>query len=99
MTTFRAICDIINERRRQHETHGRQVLPDGTGDPWDESERDAAQLRCHRATLAGTLTWRDILEEEVAEVFAETNRERLREELVQVAAVACQWIEALDEAD
>ncbi len=99
MTTFRAICDIINERRRQHEAHGRQILPAGTGGDYAELDRDEAQMRCHRATLAGALTWRHILEEEVAEVFAETDSKRLREELVQVAAVACQWIEAIDSAD
>lgn len=40
--------------------------------------------------------WRHILDEEVAEALAETDPERLRAELVQVAAVAVQWIEALD---
>jgi hypothetical protein len=49
-----------------------------------------------RAVREGTLTWTHILEEEVCEALAETDQERLREELVQVAAVACAWVECID---
>jgi hypothetical protein len=42
------------------------------------------------------LTWRDILLEEVYEAFAETDSDRLREELIQVAAVALSWVDAID---
>ena len=38
----------------------------------------------------------DILAEEVAEVYAESDPDRLRAELIQVAAVCVQWIEAID---
>ena len=38
----------------------------------------------------------DILNEEVAEVYAESDPVRQREELVQVAAVAVQMIEVID---
>lgn len=89
--------DVAAERARQRARHGKQTLPDGTGsEPWDEADRDAARLRCDRAALAGSLSWRLVLEEEVAEALAETDPELLRAELVQVAAVAVQWIEALD---
>jgi hypothetical protein len=44
----------------------------------------------------GVCTWRDILLEEVAEAFAEDDPGRLRAELIQVAAVATQWVEAID---
>lgn len=94
--SLRVLSDVIEERQRQHAEHGVQTLPDGTGDPADYTARDRAQRLCDEATARGQLTWRDILAEEVAEVFAETRPERLREELVQVAAVAVQWIEALD---
>jgi hypothetical protein len=43
-----------------------------------------------------TLKWVDILEEEVAEAAAESDPAKLRAELVQVAAVAVAWIEAID---
>lgn len=95
--TIQALIAVQAERERQHAKHGVQTLPDGAGtEPWDDVERDAARLRCDRATLAGTLTWRHVLEEEVAEALAETDPAALRAELVQVAAVAVQWIEALD---
>ena len=91
-----ALRAVAAERERQKAIHGQQNLPDGTGDPWDEAERDAARVRCDRATLGGSLTWRHVLEEEMAEAMAETDATALREELLQVAAVAVQWVEALD---
>ena len=94
--TLRAVLDVHAERTRQHTLHGEQTLADGTAEAWDQVEADAARLRCDRATLAGSVTWRHVLEEEVAEAFAEADPVALRAELVQVAAVAVQWIEALD---
>lgn len=44
----------------------------------------------------GIVTFRDILACEVAEAFAEEDPARLRAELIQVAAVAVQWVEAID---
>jgi glutaredoxin len=41
-------------------------------------------------------TWTDILLEEVFEALAEANAAKLRTELIQVAAVATQWVEAID---
>jgi len=40
--------------------------------------------------------WCSILTEEFAEAMAETDRAKLRAELVQVAAAAVAWIEDLD---
>ncbi len=88
--------DVLAERRRQTQAHGVQTLPDGTGDPASRITRDVAQMLCDKATADGRLCWRDILREEVMEAFAESDRDKLREELVQVAAVAVQWIEAID---
>lgn len=94
--SLRVLSDVIAERQRQHARHGVQSLPDGTGGTLAVQLRGEAQRYCDELTVARTLTWRAILAEEVAEAFAETDHERLREELVQVAAVAVQWIEALD---
>jgi len=47
----------------------------------------------------GTVTWADILLEEVAEAFAEDDPAKLREELVQSGAVILKWIEKLDRAE
>jgi hypothetical protein len=96
MNTLAVLEDVAAERRRQMDAHGVQILPDGTGEPDAAVARDVAQFLCDRATEAGRLTWRDILREEVYEAFAESDRTRLREELIQVAAVAVQWVEALD---
>lgn len=41
--------------------------------------------------------WTDILLEEVFEALAESDPEKLRTELIQVAAVATQWVEAIDD--
>jgi hypothetical protein len=47
---------------------------------------------CDRAFMEGRLTWRDILTEEFMEALAESDDELLEKELVQVAAVATNWI-------
>lgn len=44
----------------------------------------------------GSITFEQILTEEWAEAIAESDPVKLRAELVQVAAVAVQWIEAID---
>lgn len=49
-----------------------------------------------RAADAGSVTWSDILLEEVAEAFAEVDPRAVRAELVQVAAVVVKFIEAID---
>lgn len=89
------LVDVLVERRRQHATWGECDYPDGTGRPGDVERADADRARC-RANASKTHNWRDILQEEVSEAFAETDLERLREELLQVAALVIHWIEALD---
>jgi hypothetical protein len=48
------------------------------------------------ASSRGSVTWADILLEEVAEALAEDDPTRVREELIQVAAVAVKFIAAID---
>lgn len=45
------------------------------------------------------LTWMAILLEEVLEAAVETDPQRLREELIQVAAVAVKWVEDIDQRE
>ncbi|MFI9200197.1 hypothetical protein [Streptomyces sp. NPDC053048] len=54
--------------------------------------------RCtqHPDTPHTHTAWDGVLLEEVYEALAEGNPEKLRAELVQVAAVACAWIAAID---
>lgn len=90
--------EILTERVRQHQLWGDQThLPDGTeNNLLTRATRAVAVADCDQATSAGTLTFWHILAEEIAEVRAETNPMRLRAELIQVAAVCLQWIEAID---
>ncbi len=94
----RAFRAIDAERDRQDAKWGRQRHPDGTGPTLaNRATAEAAKLLTDTAAAAGRVTWADILREEVYEAFAEDDVDKLRTELVQVAAVAVQWVEALDE--
>lgn len=93
----RVLADITAEREAQHAAWGVQHrLPDGTGPQW-ATQADAARRRCEHAAARAHLAWRHILLEEVAEALAENDPARLRAELIQVAAVAVQWIQAIDQ--
>lgn len=76
-----------------------------TAHPWDPVYPDQPADVIQRALRQdyeyyekdhGHPTWMHILREEVAEVFQESDQGRLREELIQVAAVAASWIERID---
>lgn len=87
--------EIEAERAAQDAEWGEQNHPDGTGGDWGAA-REMHRRKCGEAFERGAGTWRHILIEEVAEAFAETDPAKLRAELVQVAAVAAAWIEAID---
>jgi DNA-binding PucR family transcriptional regulator len=89
------LAEVAAERRRQDARWGEQNHPDGAGPAYAE-EASRRREECERAAEAGQLTWRHILLEEVAEAGAEHEPKRLREELIQVAAVAVAWAEAID---
>lgn len=89
------LMEVLEERRRQRAKWGEQNYPDGTNADWIKT-RDMAQSATDAATSCGALTWLHVLYEEVCEAFAEDQPEALRSELIQVAAVAISWIEALD---
>lgn len=93
-------CDVLmeiwNERDAQDEKWGQQNHANGTGGWFLRRAAEEARTACNFATSEGRLTWRHILEEEVAEVFAESDAGKLRTELLQVAAVAAAWVEAID---
>lgn len=87
---------VRDERARQDAKWGEQNHPNGTGGRYWESRANAAKSRCGMNAKAGTITYLDILAEEVYEAFAESDPESLKTELVQVMAVCKQWIEAID---
>ena len=98
------LAEVAVERGRQERRFGVQNWPDGTGpavhDPitglTHGTMATAYRRRCDQRTTLGHLTYRDILQEEVHEALAETDKRRLRAELVQVAAVAVAWVEKID---
>ena len=88
--------EVFSERIRQDHKWGEQNHPDGTGEVTAVRARDHAQAECELAFQEKRGTYRHILTEEYYEVLAETDPRKLRLELIQLAAVAVQWVEALD---
>jgi len=92
-------------QRHQDSVHPNPFFLDQTAATADQlamwygipTEEDAKR-RTDSRFRNGEGTWADILVEELAEAVgaALKSREELREELVQVAAVAVAWIEDLD---
>jgi len=93
---YNVLLDIRLERDAQDRRWGEQNHPDGTGGPPDLAARDITRKACDEAHQMGRGTWRHILDEEVAEAYAEYDPVLLRAELIQVAAVAAAWAEAID---
>jgi len=93
--TAHVLDEVRIERLCQDVKWKEQNHPDGTGEAF-KREADLAKADTDRAARNGTLTWRHILWEEVAEAFAESDPLKLRAELVQVAASAAVWVEHLD---
>ncbi|GLZ77095.1 hypothetical protein Afil01_19020 [Actinorhabdospora filicis] len=91
-----ALADVRAERARQDELWGEQNHVDGTGMKRHQEALEATRDITDRSAEVGTLTWAEILSEEVAEALAEHDPVKLRAELIQVAAVAVAWVEAID---
>lgn len=98
MTLIKAstLAALRAERARQVQLWGEQNHPDGTGTYFDDTNARIARAACEQAFERRKGTWRHILDEEVAEAYAETDPDLLAAELVQVAAVALAWVEAID---
>lgn len=104
--------EVSQERYKQNAKWGEQNHPDldpvllnreGGCSPSRMAEHyeipsaNRARTLCDMAAQKEELTWAHILIEEVAEVVGTNGDvEELREELVQVAAVAVAWIQAID---
>jgi hypothetical protein len=88
--------EIRAERARQDARWGVQNHPDGTGDSYWRQHADSQRTMVQHEASAGRSNWTNILREEIYEAFAEDDPAKLRTELVQVAAVAAAWIEAID---
>lgn len=107
---LRVLGDLAEERRRQVERYGlNRENPDGTGpetawllplagEPAEVIEKVFRQdyEDWEAETENGPVTWVHLIREEVAEAFTETDPDRLRAELLQVAALCVSWIENID---
>jgi hypothetical protein len=89
--------DLLTAIAHAEDKFGRQYdVPDGTGDAEETFYRDQARLDCQEAFGRGDGTWRHILTEEFYEATAEDDPTALRAELLQVAAVALRWADAIN---
>lgn len=103
--TVNVLSDVRAERARQFARYGtNEDLLDGTGKDviwFNEVPAQGAEILLRNAYEAyesehGKPTFRHLVLEEVAEAMQESSPHRLREELLQVAALAVSWVEKLD---
>lgn len=96
---YQIMLAVSDERRRQDAKFGDQY-----GLPYDSQEHthitaENERFKCQRAFDQDRGSWTHILAEEVGEALDEAragNADALRTELIQVAAVAVAWAEAID---
>lgn len=106
--TVGVLNDVSEERTRQFRRYGtNDDLKDGTGPetrwlgPYTgvSASMIEADLRAEYEDFegeTGTVTWLHLVREEIAEAFCEDDPSRLRDELIQVAALAVSWVEKID---
>lgn len=96
-TSFRRFTDQVEiERGRQDAKWGPQSHPYGTDRAGDQAAANRARHLTNIRAKVGLVTWRDILNEEICEAFAESDPVLLRGELVQCAAVIAAILEDMD---
>lgn len=100
--TDRVLFEVWHERQRQDEKWGEQnhpmvggPFPEARQSQWARQAEFWKQANDARA-ISGQIGFDGILLEEVFEALCEEDPINMREELVQVAAVAVGMIEALD---
>src|SRR5579872_500086 len=91
--TQTVLADVAYEREVQFEQWGDQDIPLGTSKVMFGPLEDHARKLCQRAQAEGTLTYREILLEEVYEALAEEDPAKLYDELIETAAVAVKMAE------
>lgn len=101
MSDGSVLFEVGLERERQDEKFGHQdYLTDGTGGARVNLQHTYQTMledaRSQNDAVPNIATWESVLREEFCEAMLESDPDKLRAELVQVAAVAVKWIEALD---
>lgn len=94
--TAMVLVEVASERAKQDARWGMQDSPNGTGGGNSKAHADLARNACDEVHSRGACTYAHILREEFAEAMAEESDQKLRAELIQVAAVCVKWIEAID---
>lgn len=89
----RVLAELINER--QHLASG--PYPDGTTP--DEHAQEDAERAAAVASLndtLGRLTWRHVLDMDIAQAYAQTDPAELRQWLISAAATCAAWAQDID---
>jgi hypothetical protein len=97
--TRQVAAEIVRERAAQDEKWGEQNHPLGTGGKFYAQNAEWARAVCDAKMKRGAVTWADILREEYYEMLAEDDPVRVREEAVQLAAVATAIVEYIDRTE
>lgn len=90
-----ALKAVEAEMSRQQELWGFHDHPNGTSNDFITHSRHF-RIACADAFENGNGTWADILTEEFYEVLAEEDPQKLKEELIQLAAVAVNWASVIE---
>lgn len=93
--TAAVLQEVGAERGKQDRRWGKQDHADGVNPNYMKKAEDMKSL-AEEQNLQGNLTWNTILQEEVFEALSCDAEDTLRAELIQVAAVAVAWVEAID---
>jgi hypothetical protein len=106
--TWKVLGLVLKERQAQEDKYGaaNETTQSGTGPgvPWlsPYTEHHAKNIQEllredyeKRESRDGAVTWLNLVREEIAEAFQETDPARLAEELIQVAALCVSWVERL----
>ncbi len=105
LVTYHVLDEVFHERQRQDSKFGRQEHPWATPgespmETWFHYDfiHDQADAKAlvERAFEHGHGSYSDILMEEVVEALDEPDLAKVREELIQVAAVAVACVESID---
>jgi len=99
--TQQVLLEVRYERQIQTEKFGQESHPDGVGLDLNISGTadqcmNRAKAACDDCANDNSITFWDILFEEVMEANAATDKANLREELIQIAAAAVAWVEKID---
>lgn len=90
--------EVLQEHNLLHESYkymNTHDYPDGTSEFYFP-EFDSADKNVVQQHEQGTLTWRDLMMRAAIGATCETDPENLRGELLDLASLVTEWIEAID---